>query len=95
MGNGVINIRVDKNLKKASEAVFNEIGVSMTTGITMYLKKVVKSQSIPFSLVVEEPNKATLEAFKEADDIMSGKVKAKRYKSVTELRKELKVWNMI
>ena len=63
----------------------------MTTGIIMYLKKVVKSKSIPFSLVVEEPNKETLEAFKEADDIMSGKIKAKKYKSAAELRKALKV----
>lgn len=95
MGNGVINIRVDKSLKKESEAVFNELGINMTAGITMYLKKVVRSKSIPFSLVVEEPNNETLKAFKEADDIMSGKIEAKRYKNAKELRKDLKVWNMI
>lgn len=91
MGNGVINIRVDKSLKKESEAIFNELGFNMTTGIIMYLKKVVRSKSVPFILATEEPNLETKKAFKEADDIMNNKVKAKRYKNAAELRKDLKV----
>ena len=84
-----INIRVDENLKKRSEEVFEELGLGMTAAMTIFLKAVVRTNSIPFSL--EIPNKETLKAFKEVDDISSGKVKAKKYSSAADLRKDLKV----
>ncbi len=84
-----INIRIDDTLKDKSEKVLDELGFSMTSALTVFLKAVVRTESIPFS--IEIPNKTTLKAFKEADDIASGKVKAKRYASSSELRKELKV----
>lgn len=84
-----INIRVDEQLKKDSEKVFDELGIGMTAAMTLFLKAVVRNNGIPFSL--EIPNKKTLKAFKEADKISSGKVKAKRYSSSTELRKDLKL----
>ena len=84
-----INIRIDDNLKKQSEEILNEIGLSMTTALTIFLKSVVRNNGIPFTL--EIPNKETLKAFEEVDDISSGKKKAKRYSSSEELRKDLKI----
>lgn len=49
----------------------------------------MRNNGIPFAL--EIPNRKTLEAFKEADDISSGKKKAKKYKNTSELRKNLGV----
>ena len=84
-----INIRVDDDLKKRSEMIFEEIGLGMTSALTIFLKAVVRNNGIPFSL--EIPNKETLDAFKDVDDISSGKKKTKKYSSVEELRKDLKV----
>ena len=84
-----INIRVDEKLKKESERIFDELGISMTGAMTIFLKAVVRTNSIPFTL--EIPNKETIKAFKEVDDISSGKAKAKKYSSVADLRKELDV----
>jgi DNA-damage-inducible protein J len=84
-----INIRVDESLKKQSEMIFDELGMSMTGAITIFLKAVVRTKSIPFSL--EIPNKETIKAFREVDDISSGKAKAKKYSSAADLRKELDV----
>ena len=84
-----INIRVDEDLKRESEKIFGELGLGMSAALTIFLKAVVRNNGIPFSL--EIPNKKTLKAFKESDDISSGKKKAKRFKSVQEIRKELKV----
>ena len=84
-----INIRVDDNLKGNAEKVFEELGLGTTAAITIFLKAVVRNNGIPFSL--EIPNDKTLKAFKEADEISSGKVKAKKYSSAAELRKDLKV----
>lgn len=84
-----INIRVDEKLKSQSENIFDELGMGMTAAITIFLKAVVRNNGIPFSL--EIPNNETIKAFKEADDISSGKVKAKKYKSSADLRKDLDV----
>lgn len=83
----IVNFRVDENLKIESEKIFNELGLGMTGALTVFLKAVVRNNGIPFSL--EIPNKETEKAFKEADDISSGKKRAKRYKSASELRKDL------
>ena len=40
---------------------------------------------------VEKPNEDTLTAFKEVEDIRSGKKKAKKYTSTAELKKDLKL----
>ena len=45
-----------------------------------------KDMSVP----LEVPNKATLEAFQEVEDISNGKKKTKKYSNVSELRKDLK-----
>jgi len=87
-----INIRIDEELKRKSEEILDEIGLGMTAALTIFLKAVVRNNGIPFNL--EIPNKETLKAFKEVEDISSGKKKAKRYSSSDELRKDLKVWSM-
>ena len=82
-----INIRVDENLKCNSEKIFNELGLGMTAALTIFLKAVVRNNGLPFPL--EIPNEQTIKAFKEVDDISSGKVKAKKYADVSDLRKDL------
>lgn len=83
-----INIRVDEKLKGNAERVFQELGLGTTAAITIFLKAVVRNNGIPFPL--EIPNDVTLKAFDEVKQISSGKVKAKKYSSVAELRKDLK-----
>ena len=82
-----INIRIDENLKKESEKILGELGMGMTTAMTIFLKAVVRNNGIPFSL--EIPNSETLKAFQEVEEISSGKVKAKKYSSSADLRKDL------
>lgn len=84
-----INIRIDENLKKESESILNELGLGMTAAMTIFLKAVVRNNGIPFTLDI--PNKKTLKAFKEVEDISSGKIRTKKYKNSKELKKDLKV----
>lgn len=84
-----INIRVDEQLKKDSERIFDDLGLGMTSALTIFLKAVVRNNGIPFML--EIPNKDTLAAFREVEDIRSGKKQAKRYQSASDLRKDLGV----
>lgn len=84
-----INIRLDDELKLESEKIFSELGLGMTAALTIFLKTVVRTNGIPFPL--EIPNKQTLKAFEEVEEIRSGKVSAKKYNGTADLRKNLKV----
>jgi len=45
-----LNVRVDYTTKKQAEAVFNALGMNMSTGINIFLAQVARSRAIPFAL---------------------------------------------
>ena len=45
-----INIRVDYLLKKQAEKLFDDLGVTMSSAITMFLKRAIKEEAIPFRI---------------------------------------------
>jgi DNA-damage-inducible protein J len=48
-----ITIRMDEDLKKQAEALFNDLGMNMTTAFTVFAKAAVRTQRIPFELSAE------------------------------------------
>lgn len=48
-----ITIRMDENLKKQAELLFEDMGLNMTTAITMFTKAVVRQNKIPFEIVAD------------------------------------------
>jgi len=49
-----INIRMDAELKREFEAFCQEVGMSMTTAFTIFAKKAVREQKIPFEVSAEK-----------------------------------------
>lgn len=47
----IITVRIDDNLKNDAQKLFNDIGMSMSTAINIFLKQCVKEGKIPFELV--------------------------------------------
>lgn len=45
-----ITIRMDEKLKKQAEILFEDMGLNMTTAITMFAKAVVRQNKIPFEI---------------------------------------------
>lgn len=45
-----ISLRVDDAVKREAETIFEEIGLSMTTAINIFLKAVAREKRIPFEL---------------------------------------------
>lgn len=43
-------LRIDDNLKRDCDAIFNDLGLSMAGAVTIFLKQVVKQRGIPFAL---------------------------------------------
>ena len=43
-----LNIRIDENLKKQAEVLFSDLGLNMSSAITVFLKSAVDYNGIPF-----------------------------------------------
>ncbi len=54
-----VTIRMDSDLKKEAEVLFEDLGMNMTTAFTIFVKQAVREQSIPFNITkdVKSPEK--------------------------------------
>lgn len=50
MAKDTLNLRVEKDVKDAAEKILDELGLSMTAAVTLYLKAIARTRGIPFSL---------------------------------------------
>lgn len=58
-----INFRVDDELKKQAEELFDYLGLTMSGALTMFLKTSVNNNGIPFELKMKKDSDA-IEAMK-------------------------------
>lgn len=84
-----INVRVDTDLKKSAETLFNDLGLNMSSAITMFLKSAVSHDGIPFEVKRLTPNAVTVEALAEYDDMKNNPDSYKRYDSFDEMMDEV------
>ena len=56
-----IAVRVDDELKKQATAIFNELGLDMSTAVKLFLKQSVLTGSIPFELKLDSDYEIELE----------------------------------
>lgn len=85
-----INIRTDSKLKKKADLLYNKLGLNMSTAINMFLMESVRTNSLPLTLKLNEPNEDTLRAIEESKEIVKNK-KSKGYNNIKDLRKALDV----
>lgn len=83
-----LNIRTDKEVKESAEAIFDELGINMTTAVNMFLRQAIRCGGIPFELKIDTPNKTTIAAIEEGRKIAHDK-NAKGYTNIDELRAAL------
>ena len=57
-----LNIRIDENLKKQAEVLFSDLGLNMSSAITVFLKSAVDYNGIPFEIKKTERNVAAGDA---------------------------------
>lgn len=85
-----LNIRTDKAIKDQAEKIFNELGLTMTTAVNMFLRTAIRENGIPFELKLEIPNEATAAAIEEGRKLMADPF-APRYSSIDDLKAALEV----
>lgn len=84
-----LNIRTDKEIKEQSDRIFAELGINMTAAINMFLRATIRENGIPFSLKLDTPNKETIDALNEFDEMKNDKEKYKRYASFKDIMEEI------
>ena len=85
-----VTIRIDSALKKQSEELFNDLGLSLSAAFTLFLKQSIREQKIPFEIKRLVPNETTIKAIEEVEEMENNRDKNKSFSSVDELMKDLK-----
>ena len=84
-----LNIRTDKAVKDQADAIFSELGLTMTTAVNLFLRAAVREHGIPFSLKLDEPNDETKAALAEYEEMKNNPENYKRYDSFAALTKDV------
>lgn len=77
--NAVINIRTEKEKKEALEALYGKFGITVSDAVNIFFNVSLMKGGLPFPMTLqgETPNKITLAAMKESEDIINGKKPSK------------------
>lgn len=84
-----LTCRIDTDVKSQSEALYNELGMNLTTAINVFLRESLRVGGFPFDVRLDKPNKETVAAMLEAERIAHDS-KVKHYSDVDEALAELK-----
>ena len=84
-----MNIRMDTEVKRKAQLIFAELGMDTTTAVNLFLRQVIRTQSIPFELKAELPNEETLAAIEEARMMKQNPSMGKRYQDVDAMLEDL------
>lgn len=85
-----LNVRIDKDIKEQADAIFSELGLTMTTAINIFLRATIREKGIPFDLKLNIPNEVTVDAIEEGRRIACDH-NIKGYTNIEELKNALEV----
>lgn len=84
-----ISVTMDKAVAKRAESLFEELGMSMSTAINVFVRQALREGGFPFDITACKPNKETIEAMLEAERLVNDPT-AKTYTDLDELFRDLK-----
>ena len=83
-----ICVRIDTELKARAEAQFSDLGMNLSTAITVFLRQAVREDRIPFEITRDRPTRETAAALR-AGAAIAGDPKVRGYGDPEELFREL------
>ena len=83
-----ISIRMDSELKAQADALFNELGMNISTAFNIFVRQSLREGRIPFDISLNQPNKETVAAMLEAERIAKDP-SVKGYTNLDELAADL------
>ena len=83
------NINLDPTLKKNAQELLRDLGMDLTTAITIFLRQTVREQGIPFEIKRETPNAQPIEALNEYTNMKEHPENYKHYSSFSDAMSEV------
>ena len=81
-----LHIRVEPSVKQKAEKTLNDLGLSITEAVNVFLNQVILNDGIPFEIRKPKLNKETMQAI---EDTKKGKNLSKPFNNVDEMFEEL------
>jgi len=81
-----LHIRIEPSVKQKAEKTLNDLGLTITDAINVFLNQVILHDGIPFEIRKPRFNKETIEAI---EDTKKGKNLSKTFDNVDEMFEEL------
>jgi len=73
--NATVRARVDSKLKEETEKIFEELGLTTSQAIVLFLKSVKRERGIPFTLKVPREYEMASEISQAVKEVREGKTK--------------------
>ncbi|MBQ7190818.1 MAG: type II toxin-antitoxin system RelB/DinJ family antitoxin [Kiritimatiellae bacterium] len=69
-----INFRIDEETKRVADALFADLGMTMSGAITIFLKRAIEYRGIPFEVRLRDPSARPMsELLQRMDDVEHGR----------------------
>ena len=81
-----LHIRVKPDVKEKAEETLNDLGLSITEAVNVFLNQVILQEGIPFKIEKPRYNKETIQAM---EDVKNNKNVSKTFDTVEEMFEEL------
>ena len=62
-----VQIRIDENLKKQATELFSQLGIDMSSAMTIFLRQCVMRRGLPFDVVIPQYKPEVTEALEDLD----------------------------
>jgi len=81
-----LHIRIEPSVKQRAEETLNDLGLSITEAINVFLNQVILHDGIPFEIKKPKFNKETIQTM---EDTKNGKNLSKTFDNIDEMFEEL------
>ncbi len=83
------NLSLDPDLKREASVLFSDLGMDLSTAVSVFLKQAVRVQGFPFVITRETPNADTIAALNEYYLMKEHPEEYKDYSSFKDLMNEV------
>ncbi len=90
MAQTLVNFRIDEETKKEMEKVCDELGMTVTTALNIFIKKMTREKRIPFDVSIDPfYSKSNMKAINESiKELEEGKVVVKTLEELEAMENE-------
>lgn len=89
MGQTTVSIRMDEDIRDQFGEFCADMGMTVSTAMNIFARKVVREYRIPFEIGAERPNQVTLDAMAEVERMRGNPSLGKAYDDVDAMMEDL------